>query len=64
MRCEQCGGLVTWRGPLRALTHTECHNCGGVNCQVVEDIEPDEEDDQYQSDVQAAFGGPVQTPQC
>jgi hypothetical protein len=64
MRCEQCGGLVTWRGPFHALTHTECHSCGGVNCQVVDATEPDEEDAPYQSDVQAAFGGPVQTPQC
>ena len=36
MKCAQCGGLVTWRGPLSALTHTECENCGGINCQTVE----------------------------
>ena len=36
MECELCGGLVTWRGPLSALTHTECGGCGGQNCQVVD----------------------------
>ncbi len=39
MECGKCGGLVTWRGPLSALTHTECESCGGVNCQVVEQPE-------------------------
>lgn len=36
MVCASCGGLVTWRGPLIALTHTECCQCGAVNNQVVE----------------------------
>lgn len=36
MQCSQCGGLVTWRGPLSALTHTECGQCGAQNSQVVE----------------------------
>ena len=43
MKCELCGGLVTWRGPLSALTHTECESCGGQNCQVVE-VPPNEEE--------------------
>ena len=43
MQCDLCGGLVTWRGPLSALTHTECENCGGQNCQVVQQPEDDEE---------------------
>ena len=34
MQCSQCGGLVTWRGPLSALTHTECPGCGAQNSQV------------------------------
>jgi phage FluMu protein Com len=34
MQCSQCGGLVTWRGPLSALSHTECHECGAVNSQL------------------------------
>lgn len=38
MECEQCGGLVTWRGPMSALTHTECNSCGGRNCQRAEPI--------------------------
>lgn len=46
MKCELCGGLVTWRGPLSALTHTECENCGGQNCQVVE-VAADEEDEPH-----------------
>lgn len=37
MKCERCGGLVTWRGPLSALTHTQCDGCDGINCQVVAD---------------------------
>lgn len=36
MQCERCGGLVTWRGPLSSLTHTQCEGCCGINCQVVE----------------------------
>jgi len=46
MRCERCGGYVEWKGPLTALTHTECAKCGGTNCQEVDS--PDaEEDDTY-----------------
>lgn len=45
MRCADCGGLVTWRGPLSALTHTECERCGHRNCQEVEGDEPEREDD-------------------
>lgn len=44
MQCEQCGGLVTWRGPFNAFTHTECESCGGRNCQVPDD-EPEADDD-------------------
>lgn len=37
MICSLCGmAAVTWRGPFSNLTHTECSNCGGVNCQVIE----------------------------
>lgn len=37
MICERCGtATVRWRGPLLALTHTECSSCGGRNCQRVE----------------------------
>ena len=59
MECERCGGLVTWRGPLSALTHTECESCGGINCQLVECEQ--EYEDEYQSDIQAAAGGLTQT---
>jgi len=37
MKCERCGGLVTWRGPMSALTHTKCESCGEMNCQIVQD---------------------------
>jgi hypothetical protein len=46
MQCELCGGLVTWRGPLGALTHTECKNCGGQNCQVAEPVGDDTDEPQ------------------
>jgi len=43
MICSACGGPnVTWRGPLSALTHTECADCGAINSQVVE-IEHDDD---------------------
>jgi len=44
MECGKCGGLVTWRGPLSALTHTECESCGGINCQLVECEQEDEDE--------------------
>lgn len=37
MRCSNCGGLVEWRGPMSNLTHTECTQCGGMNCQEIEE---------------------------
>lgn len=58
MICTHCGGLVTWRGPLIALTHTECESCGGKNCQIVE---REQDDDEYENNVQAAAGGMTQT---
>ena len=39
MKCELCGGLVTWRGPLSLLTHTECESCGERNCQIAEGVD-------------------------
>lgn len=36
MICSKCGGQVIWVGPFSNLTHTECQNCGGINCQVPE----------------------------
>lgn len=41
MICSICGGHnVIWRGPMINLTHTECSDCGGTNCQEVEHEEP------------------------
>lgn len=45
MICERCGGEVTWRGPLIALTHAQCGKCGGINCQIPEDEPPADESD-------------------
>ena len=39
MICSNCGGLVEWKGPLTNLTHTQCLECGSVNC---EEAEPNE----------------------
>lgn len=50
MICRKCGGLVTWRGPLTALTHTECERCGGINCQIVEVDNAEEFDDEELDD--------------
>lgn len=41
MKCQHCGGLVEWRGPLSNLTHTECVRCGAVDSQEPEAREPD-----------------------
>jgi hypothetical protein len=37
MRCYICGGAVVWRGPLTALTHTECLKCGGENTHAIDE---------------------------
>lgn len=42
MRCQHCGGLVLWMGPLVNLTHTQCQSCGCVNCQ---EPEPETEEE-------------------
>lgn len=34
MKCSKCGGVVEWKGPLTALTHTECTRCGAINAQL------------------------------
>jgi len=38
--CSQTG--IRWVGPFSNLTHTECPYCGGTNCQLVDQPEPDE----------------------
>lgn len=46
MECSLCGGSVRWVGPLIALTHTMCSDCGAINSQIPEcDPEEDEEED-------------------
>ncbi len=47
MECSLCGGYVEWKGPLVNLTHTECHGCGAINSQVVEDDTPDDDPCEY-----------------
>lgn len=46
MTCSFCGGRVLWMGPLINLTHTQCQNCGQINCQ-----EP-EADAEYQNHIE------------
>jgi hypothetical protein len=52
MICEKCGGQVEWKGPLTALTHTQCLNCGAINSQVIE-IEEDKELDRDKAEHRA-----------
>lgn len=54
MVCVFCGGTVRWMGPLAALTHTQCENCGRTNCQEPES-EPDAGDDPGEDDFEAAL---------
>lgn len=46
MICSQCGGQVVWRGPLHALTHTECTKCGAINAQLPDETQDDSDADQ------------------
>ena len=50
MVCERCGGEVTWRGPITALTHTECAACGARNSQKTVDEDEDEDEDEWGCD--------------
>lgn len=45
MICSYCGGQVIWMGPLVALTHTQCQNCGETNCQEPEPFEDDHDEE-------------------
>ncbi len=54
MICQRCGGRVEWKGPLTNLTHTECLECGGKNCQEPEPDEFEEADDR-ENDVVIGF---------
>jgi hypothetical protein len=49
MICSRCGGYVTLRGPFSNLTHTECADCGGINCQEVAPPQ-DDVDEQFVQD--------------
>lgn len=59
MICSLCGGHnVTWRGPMINLTHTECADCGGINCQEPEPMEETEDlHNDPDSDTGFDFGG-------
>lgn len=50
MICSICGGHVTWRGPLIALTHAECASCGAINSQISEDDFSEDDSDAYSED--------------
>lgn len=44
MICSYCNtATVEWKGPMSALTHTECSNCGRTNCQITEPVEEGDE---------------------
>lgn len=45
MICSICNGQVIWKGPFSNLTHTECQQCGGTNCQTVPEDQSDLEDE-------------------
>ena len=51
MICNICGGEVIWKGPLSALTHTECQHCGEINCQIIEEPEPEQESEQQEREM-------------
>jgi len=47
MICSVCGGArVRWCGPFSNLSHTECPDCGGRNCQAAEYGNYDEDEDE------------------
>lgn len=46
MHCKHCGGVVIWKGPLSALTHTECTQCGATNSQMPVELADDADTDQ------------------
>lgn len=46
MVCSSCGGCCRWVGPLVALTHVECEDCGAINSQ-----EPEDEVDDAESEI-------------
>jgi len=50
MICEYCGGLVEWKGPFSNLTHTECLDCRGRNCQIPEPYEEEEEEEEEEQE--------------
>lgn len=45
MHCRHCGGVVVWKGPLSALTHTECTQCGATNSQLPDEPAHDADTD-------------------
>lgn len=53
MTCSKCGGMVVWKGPLSALTHTECTHCGAVNAQLPDEPPADETWDSLRQQVDA-----------
>lgn len=53
MICSYCSGTVRWCGPLSALTHTQCDDCGRTNCQEPES-EPDPLEDPDEDSHEAA----------
>jgi predicted nucleic acid-binding Zn ribbon protein len=45
MKCSFCGGAVSWVGNLIDNPSTQCAGCGQRNCQEVEPIAHDEDEE-------------------
>lgn len=45
MMCGNCNRYgIVWVGPLTNLTGTKCPHCGGTNCQIPGEDEPEYDD--------------------
>lgn len=60
MKCEFCGGVVSWVGNLIDNPSTQCAGCGRRNCQEVEPIDTYQEsvemDEQVRQDATGVKG--------
>lgn len=66
MNCRECGsGRVEWKGPLTALTHTECADCGATDCHEPEGEAEDipETDAGWFERASITMHGPAVTPE-
>lgn len=64
MICSRCGGQVVWQGPLNALTHTECMQCGAINAQLPDEAQDDADADQLRELVSGSADAFLQRTQA